>query len=101
MPVGYDANDGYFNRVNYLEHYIENNRLGEEPSLTIKQALATTRQEAINLLTAYRYIKSNYLTIDEAKALTESERQILNVYDKSMQNNMIALQNYRKLFQAK
>ena len=74
----FQHDDASYSKIKNLEAYIENNHLNIKPhaSLTLEEALATTRQESMNLFTAYLVVEAGLLTLNEARGLTEDERMI-------------------------
>jgi hypothetical protein len=75
----YRNNIASFNRINSLKCYIRNHTQNANPhaALSLEQAFELTPQETNNLATCYSYVLSQDLSIEEVKALSEDERQIL------------------------
>lgn len=64
-----------FSRIDSLKKYLSNHHTNTEPGLSLNEVLNTTYEEYINLDAAYHLIEKKFLTIVEAKALTERQRK--------------------------
>ncbi|MBA3660749.1 MAG: J domain-containing protein [Gammaproteobacteria bacterium] len=70
----YKKDDGRYDRLSGLRVYLENFKTKSNPALSINEALNTTDQEMTNLITCTILIEERYLSMDQAKALSETER---------------------------
>lgn len=80
LGLGYIAqcfydDDGKFSRIDSLKEFLKNHLTNTGPGMSLNEVLNTSHQEYINLSIARPLIERKFLTIDEAKALTEGQRR--------------------------
>lgn len=75
----YNENSSNLNRLIRLAAYIRNKvqNINPHASISAADSLQLTEQESLNLNTCYPYIENHSLSFNEAKALSEAEREIL------------------------
>lgn len=81
----YNTNEKEFDRIEKLADYLENDRLGITPRLSKTEILSLANdQECLNLQACYPFIKQGWVTVDEAKTLSEDNRvKLLTQNDES------------------
>ena len=81
-----------FNNLNRLQAYLGHCALTEEGTLhqveTLQEILNATQKEATNLIAAHRFVEAGLMTIAEAKALNEEERNILSPANPANHENL-------------
>ena len=88
-------------KISSLRLYLHNSHHKLHPSLSLEEVLATSAQQYLNLNTAYPWIKSGLIKIEEARNWSDEERMILVTHGGSTMEKMTASLAQLQKYQAK